>query len=77
MKSGRVAPVAWLSEAGSPANPKKLERVFMHWNQLETHWKQLKGSINQKWGKLTIMTSNILPANATSSRASCRAVWIV
>ncbi|HEV2447518.1 MAG TPA: CsbD family protein [Candidatus Sulfopaludibacter sp.] len=25
----------------------------MNWDQVEGRWKQLKGSIRQKWGKLT------------------------
>jgi len=25
----------------------------MNWDQVEGHWKQLKGQVKQKWGKLT------------------------
>jgi len=25
----------------------------MNWDQVEGKWKQLKGSVKQKWGKLT------------------------
>ena len=25
----------------------------MNWDQVEGHWKQLKGRVKQKWGKLT------------------------
>ena len=26
---------------------------IMNWDQVEGKWKQLKGSVKQKWGKLT------------------------
>jgi uncharacterized protein YjbJ (UPF0337 family) len=29
------------------------EGGFMNWDQVEGHWKQLKGRVKQKWGKLT------------------------
>jgi uncharacterized protein YjbJ (UPF0337 family) len=35
----------------TPHNP-KMEMV-MDWNRVEGNWKQMKGKIKEKWGKLT------------------------
>jgi uncharacterized protein YjbJ (UPF0337 family) len=40
--------------AANSANPKKSGKdSFMNWDQLEGNWRQFKGSVKQKWGKLT------------------------
>jgi uncharacterized protein YjbJ (UPF0337 family) len=40
--------------AGNSANPRKSGKdSFMNWDQLEGNWRQFKGSVKQKWGKLT------------------------
>lgn len=28
-------------------------RLFMNWDQIEGKWKQAKGSVKERWGKLT------------------------
>jgi uncharacterized protein YjbJ (UPF0337 family) len=30
-----------------------LKGAFMNWDQVEGKWKEMKGSIKEKWGKLT------------------------
>ena len=32
----------------------------MNWDQIEGKWKQMKGSVKQKWGKLTDDDLNII-----------------
>jgi len=34
-------------------NKNTLKETVMNWDQVEGKWKQLKGSIKAKWGKLT------------------------
>jgi uncharacterized protein YjbJ (UPF0337 family) len=34
-----------------PANP--IRRKQMNWDQVEGKWKQMRGSVKQKWAKLT------------------------
>ena len=29
------------------------KEILMNWDQIEGKWKQMKGSVRQKWGKLT------------------------
>src|ERR1043166_217127 len=33
--------------------PKQKEVVVMDWNRVEGNWKQVKGKVKEKWGKLT------------------------
>jgi uncharacterized protein YjbJ (UPF0337 family) len=32
----------------------RLGELLMNWDQIEGKWKQMKGSVKQKWGKLTV-----------------------
>ena len=41
----------------------------MNSDQLEGKWKQMKGSVKEKWGKLQMTTSMLSPANKTSWQA--------
>jgi len=34
-------------------HPTQQERDYMDWNRVEGNWKQLKGKVKEKWGKLT------------------------
>ena len=34
-------------------NPEKLIEAHMDWNRVEGNWKQIKGKVKEKWGKLT------------------------
>jgi len=41
-----------------PSNPtysprKSIEEADMDWNRVEGNWKQVKGKVKEKWGKLT------------------------
>jgi uncharacterized protein YjbJ (UPF0337 family) len=31
----------------------KKDEIIMNWDQVEGKWKQMKGSVKEKWGKLT------------------------
>jgi uncharacterized protein YjbJ (UPF0337 family) len=31
----------------------RLTEVHVDWNRVEGNWKQIKGSVKEKWGKLT------------------------
>ena len=36
------------------SHPEKFEKEkVMDWNRVEGNWKQVKGSVKEKWGKLT------------------------
>jgi uncharacterized protein YjbJ (UPF0337 family) len=40
--------------AVSPVSPKKfVKELVMVWNRVEGNWKQVKGQVKEKWGKLT------------------------
>ena len=39
----------------------------MNWDQVSGQWKQMKGKVKEKWGKLTDDESMWQPANAISS----------
>ena len=41
----------------------------MDWNRVEGNWKQVKGKVKEKWGKLTTMTSRRSMAAAISWKA--------
>jgi len=41
-------------------------RIVMDWNRVEGNWKQVKGQVKEKWGKLT---DDDLTAAAISSKA--------
>ena len=43
----------WLHDAGGPATTGRKGIHFMNWDQVEGKWKQMKGSVREKWGKLT------------------------
>jgi uncharacterized protein YjbJ (UPF0337 family) len=48
------SPLANTPDAGyEPVNPYKKVFIVMNWDQLTGQWKQMKGSIKEKWGKLT------------------------
>jgi uncharacterized protein YjbJ (UPF0337 family) len=34
-------------------HPKSTMEVAMDWNRVEGNWKQVKGQVKEKWGKLT------------------------
>ena len=38
----------------------------MNWDQVEGKWKQYKGAMKEKWGKLTDSDSMSSPANGIS-----------
>ena len=38
----------------------------MNWDVIEGNWKQFKGHVKEKWGKLTDEISTPSPASATS-----------
>ena len=40
--------------AVSPVSPQKfVKELVMDWNRVEGNWKQVKGQVKEKWGKLT------------------------
>jgi uncharacterized protein YjbJ (UPF0337 family) len=40
--------------AGCRHQPEKFAKEFvMDWNRVEGNWKQVKGQVKEKWGKLT------------------------
>jgi uncharacterized protein YjbJ (UPF0337 family) len=39
----------------------------MNWDQLEGGWKQFRGSVREKWGKLTDDDLDVIAGNATNS----------
>ena len=40
--------------AVSPVSPQKFAKeLVMDWNRVEGNWKQVKGQVKEKWGKLT------------------------
>ena len=41
----------------------------MDWNRVEGNWKQVKGKVKEKWGKLTDDDLDVVAASATSSKA--------
>jgi uncharacterized protein YjbJ (UPF0337 family) len=36
-----------------PVSPQLVMDVTMHWDRVEGNWKQIKGRVKTKWGKLT------------------------
>jgi uncharacterized protein YjbJ (UPF0337 family) len=46
---GNAAPPA----VSGPRHNPSLEEQAMNWDRVQGNWKQLKGQIQQKWGKLT------------------------
>ena len=44
-------------------------RFVMDWNRVEGNWKQVKGQVKEKWGKLTDDDLTALTAAAISSKA--------
>ena len=43
----------------------------MDWNRVEGNWKQFKGAVKEKWGKLTDDDLNVIEVVANNSKASC------
>jgi uncharacterized protein YjbJ (UPF0337 family) len=37
--------------------------VYMDWNRVEGNWKQIKGKVKEKWGKLTDDDLNVIEGN--------------
>ncbi len=45
----------------------------MDWNRVEGNWKQIKGRVKERWGKLTDDDLNVINGRrATSSKARSR-----
>ena len=44
----------------------------MDWNRVEGNWKQFKGKIKEKWGKLTDDDFNMMDGHRSSSKARFR-----
>jgi uncharacterized protein YjbJ (UPF0337 family) len=44
----------------------------MDWNRVEGNWKQVKGHVKEKWGKLTDDDLNVINGPAISSKARFR-----
>jgi len=39
--------------------------VIMNWDRVEGNWKQFKGSVQEKWGKLTDDDLNVIEGKRT------------
>jgi uncharacterized protein YjbJ (UPF0337 family) len=48
------------------------QEVFMNWDRVEGNWKQLKGSVKEKWGNLTDDDLDRVAGRRDSLRASSR-----
>ena len=44
----------------------------MNWDRVEGDWKQIKGKVQQQWGKLTDDDLDVIEGKRTSSRAAFR-----
>jgi uncharacterized protein YjbJ (UPF0337 family) len=56
----KATQLSWLEDVSkdwhSPAKPPtflRTETTHMDWNRVEGNWKQVKGKVKEKWGKLT------------------------
>jgi uncharacterized protein YjbJ (UPF0337 family) len=41
----------------------RTKEIVMNWDQIEGKWKQMKGSVRQKWGKLTNDDIDVIAGN--------------
>ena len=46
----------------------------MNWDHVEGSWKEFKGAVRERWGKLTDDDMEVIAASATSSPESSAAV---
>ena len=44
----------------------------MNWDRILGNWKQLKGIIGQRWGRLTADYAGVVAASANTGSARCR-----
>jgi uncharacterized protein YjbJ (UPF0337 family) len=48
----------------------------MNWDEVEGNWKQLKGAVKEKWGKLTDDDLDMIAGNRDKSgRTAARMLW--
>jgi uncharacterized protein YjbJ (UPF0337 family) len=53
MSHGEESQQIFASRQHRPQIPKPTMEVAMDWNRVEGNWKQVKGQVKEKWGKLT------------------------
>ena len=45
----------------------------MDWNRIEGNWKQLKGNVKERWGKLTDDDLNVIEGRPRATRGQAAA----
>jgi uncharacterized protein YjbJ (UPF0337 family) len=56
----KVTSTSWNVATATPLFVHPSRRMNMDWNRVEGNWKQFKGNVKEKWGKLTDDDINVI-----------------